>query len=288
MVNALSPLPLLLMIQLGVYNSLKVLRETINGLYLTDEEGNEVLLPKKYTEGMALDEEVKVFVYRDSQDRIIATTEEPFIQLHQFALLTVRDVAPFGAFLAWGLEKDLLVPSGEQKERMKVGRSYLVYMYLDEKSDRLVASSRLNKFLDNKELTVAEKDEVDVMIWEQTDLGVNVIINNRHKGLIYQNELFQNVAPGDVYKGYIKRIREDNKLDVLLEREGYKKVMPNADKILERLAESGGFLPLTDKSDPQEIQRVLEMSKKTFKQAVGALYKQRKIELEPDGIRLKS
>jgi len=275
------------MIQIGLNNTLLVKRETLNGLYLADEEGNEVLLPKKYSKGMAIGDEVNVFVYKDSQDRPVATTEEPLIRLYEFAMLTVRDINPVGAFLAWGLEKDLLVPINEQKPRMKLGHTYLVYMYLDEKTNRLVASSRFNRFLDNSVLTVEEKQEVNVCIWEQTDLGVNVIVNSKHKGLIYQNELFQPVVTGEVYKGYIKKIREDNKLDVLLEREGYKKVMPNADRIMEKLEALGGFLPLTDKSDPDRIRAELGMSKKTFKQAVGALYKQRKIELEEEGLRLK-
>lgn len=276
------------MINIGQYNALRVTRKTAQGLYLGDEEIEEVLLPWKYApQETSISDELRVFVYLDSEDRMIATTLEPKITLHRFAYLPVKAVTQHGAFLDWGLEKDLFVPFREQRQKMIVGKSYLVYLYLDEDSERLAASSRLNRFLSNKELTVKEGDEVEVLIWEPSDLGMNVIINQQHKGLIYFNELHAQLQTGDVRRGYISKIREDNKLDVVLQKPGYENIEPNVEKILQKLRERGGYLPLTDKSEPHEIAKLLEMSKKTFKKAIGLLYKQRLIHLEDDGIYLK-
>lgn len=275
------------MIELGKYNTLAITRKTAQGLYLGDPDVEEVLLPWKYAPANAKEsDELQVFVYNDSEDRMVATTLEPKITLHQFAYLRVKDATAHGAFLDWGLEKDLFVPFREQPHKMQKGKSYLVYLYLDEESERLVASARITRFLNNKELSVKEGDEVELMIWESTDLGINVIINQKHKGLIYHNELFAQVQPGDVRRGYIGKIREDNKIDVLLQKPGYENIEPNIEKILQALRERGGFLPLTDKSEPHEIAKLLEMSKKTFKKAIGSLYKQRSIRLEEDGIYL--
>lgn len=275
------------MIEIGKYNVLKVLRRMPQGYYLVDGEENEVLLPNKYipTDTMVGDA-LDVFVYNDSSDRIIATTLHPKIMLHQFARLKAEMVNQFGAFLDWGLEKQLFVPFKEQTHKMMEGRYYLVYMYLDEQTQRLVASAKINRFLDNEHLTVVQDQEVEVMIWEPTDLGMNVIINNMHKGLVYDNQLFAEVKPGDIRRGYIKTIRPDNKIDVILQQQGYRNIEPNADVIVEALKKAGGFLPLTDKSEPIAIARALEMSKKTFKKAVGLLYKQHIIDLEDKGIRL--
>lgn len=275
------------MIKIGKYNLLKVLRETSVGVFLGDNEGNEVLLPQKYVpKETSIDDNIEVFVYRDSEDRLISTTLKPKIQLFQFAVLQVVMVNQVGAFLDWGLEKNLFVPFREQTVKMSKGRWYMVYLYLDEQTDRLVASSKINRFLSNEKLTVKEGDEVDVMIWETTDLGVNVIINDSHKGLIYHNEFFAQVEPGDLRKGYISKIRDDNKIDVQLQMPGIANIEPSAARILEILKNHDCFLPLTDNSDPEEIARRLEMSKKTFKKAIGSLYKQRMIEIEKHGIRL--
>ncbi|MDX1940468.1 MAG: S1-like domain-containing RNA-binding protein [Saprospiraceae bacterium] len=275
------------MIELGKYNTLAITRKTAQGLYLGETDVEEVLLPWKYAPANAKEgDEISVFVYNDSEDRMVATTLEPKITLHQFAHLRVKDVTAHGAFLDWGLEKDLFVPFREQPRKMLKGKSYLVYLYLDEESERLVASARITRFLNNKELTVKEGDEVEILIWESTELGVNVIINQRHKGLIYHNEFFAQAQPGEVRRGFIGKIREDNKMDVLLQKPGYENIEPNLEKILNTLRERGGFLPLTDKSEPQEIAKLLEMSKKTFKKAIGSLYKQRSIRLEDDGIYL--
>jgi len=274
------------MIEIGNYNTLKVLRETSVGAFLGDDEGHEVLLPGKYVPGeISVDSEIEVFVYRDSEDRLVSTTLKPKIMLHQFAVLQAVMVNQIGAFLDWGLEKNLFVPFREQGTKMLKGRWYMVYLYLDEQTDRLVASSKINRFLNNEQLTVKEGDEVDVMIWETTDLGVNVIINNLHKGLVYHNEFFAQVSPGDIRKGYISKIRDDNKIDVQLQMPGVGNIEPSAARILEILKTKDGFLPLTDNSEPEEIARILEMSKKTFKKAIGSLYKQKIIMIEKNGIR---
>jgi len=276
------------MIILGEINQLKVLRETSIGLYLGDDSGQSVLLPQKYVpDNLKIDDFINVFVYLDGDERMIATTLKPKVRLKQFAFLRVVQVNNAGAFLDWGLEKHLLAPFREQAIRMEEQKSYIVYLYLDDQSQRLAASSRVNDFLSNQNLSVKEKDEVEVMIWKRSDLGTNVIVNHKHRGLIYDSNLFKKVKPGDVFKAYVQKIREDNKLDIVLEKPGYATVENQAEKLLQMLEKSGGFLPLNDKSDPNEIADKLEMSKKAFKKASGMLYKQKKIELNESGIYLK-
>jgi len=271
----------------GETNLLTAKRRTLNGYYLIDDENEEVLLPNKYVpNGMKPGDEISVFIYKDSEDRVIATTIVPYILLNEFAVLEVVDVNPVGAFLDWGLEKDLLVPYSEQLSKMQVGSSYPVFLYLDEKTQRLVASGKINKFLDQEEISVNNGDEVELLICNATDLGINVIINNIHNGLLYDNELFQAVTPGDILTGYIKNVRPDNKIDVSLQKQGYVNVEPNAQKILQKLKDNDGFLNITDKSDPIIILAKLEMSKKTFKKAIGSIYKQKLIRIEKDGIYL--
>ena len=210
----------------------------------------------------------------------------PFVTVDQFQLLQVAEVNEYGAFMDWGLEKHLLVPFREQRNKMQEGQWYVVYCYLDEKTDRLVASNKLDKFLPNDELTVQALDEVDLVVTRLTDLGWEVIINHKHKGLVYSNEIFKKVAVGDKLKGYIKNIRPDNKIDVSLQPIGYKSLEPAANLIYEKLVANGGILNLHDKSDPEDIKRIMQMSKKTFKKGIGALYKERKIEIKPDSIKL--
>jgi len=271
----------------GEFNLLTAKRRTLNGYYLIDDENLEVLLPNKYVpSGMKPGDEISVFIFKDSEDRLTATTIKPYIMLNEFAVLEVVDINPVGAFLDWGLEKDLLVPYSEQTSKMKVGGSYPVYLYLDEKTQRLVASGRINKFLELEDITVNNGDEVELLICNSTDLGIVVIINDMHSGLLYDNELFQAVTPGERIKGWIKNVRPDNKIDVSLQRQGYINVEPNANKILQKLKDNDGFLNITDKSDPIIILAKLEMSKKTFKKAVGSLYKQKIIRIEKDGIYL--
>ncbi|NBL64313.1 GntR family transcriptional regulator [Flavobacterium sp. NST-5] len=275
------------MIEIGKFNLLKIDRDTQVGLYLTDGE-NDVLLPNKYVpKQFEFGQEVEVFVYLDHEERPVATTLEPAIILHEFALLRVNHVNNVGAFLDWGLEKDLFVPFKEQARPMEVGKRYLVYLYLDEKSNRLTASSKTNQFLDNENLTVQQGDEADLIVSHITELGINVIINEKHKGLIHTSDNFyDDIRPGDRFVGYIKKIRPDHKIDVAIEAIGYEKVEPNAQKILDELNASRGFLRLNDNSHPEDIKQVLQMSKKTFKKAVGSLYKQKLIEIKDDGIYL--
>ncbi|UFH52297.1 S1 RNA-binding domain-containing protein [Spirosoma sp. KNUC1025] len=284
------------MIEIGRINTLTALRKTSVGVFLgdlsdrqTDDYANDILLPNKYVpETLEIDDEIDVFVYTDSEDRPIATTLTPTIQRDEFASLQVVAVTSAGAFLDWGLEKDLLVPHREQARPMEVGRWYVVFMYLDSRTDRLVASSKVNRFLDPDVSDLQTGDEVQLLAYETTDLGVNVIINNRYKGLIYANEIFRTVRPGDPLIGYIKNVRDDNLVDVSLQRTGFENVEPNAQRILATLKAENGFLPLTDNSPPEAIYKALEMSKKTFKKAIGTLYRERKIMIEEKGIRLSA
>lgn len=274
------------MIEIGKHNALTIARGTSVGLYLTDGT-TDVLLPNKYVpaewnEG----DEMTVFVYLDQEERPVATTLEPLIRLNDFALLRVSFINKFGAFVGIGLEKDLFVPFREQARPMEVGKRYLVHMYLDEKSNRLAGSSKLSQFLDNENLTVTEGQEVDIIVSHFTDLGINVIINSKHRGLMYQNDVYDDIRLGERLVAYVKTIRPDNKIDVSLQKPGVEGIEPNAEKILDELRASRGFLRLHDDSHPEDIKTVLKMSKKAFKKAIGSLYKQRLIDIKEDGIYL--
>ncbi|THF53116.1 GntR family transcriptional regulator [Flavobacterium supellecticarium] len=274
------------MIEIGKYNTLKIDRDTKVGLFLTD--GNaDILLPNKYVpEEYEIGDEIAVFVYLDHEERPIATTLEPYIFLNEFALLRVNYTNKFGAFMNWGMEKDLFVPFKEQARPMEQGKRYLVYMYIDEKTGRLVASSKTNQFLDNKVITVEKGEEVDLIISHITEVGINVIINEKHKGLLYKNEVYDDLRTGDRIIGYIKNIRPDGKIDVSATKLGFEKLEPSSQYILDELKASRGFLRLNDDSHPEDIKTVLKMSKKTFKKAIGVLYKQKLIEIKEDGIHL--
>lgn len=278
------------MFKLGTYQTLNVARTTPHGYILQNtstRSDKEVLLPSGLAfRDLQKGENVRVFIFKDGDERITATMQEPKITLNNIALLRVKDVNRYGAYLDWGLNKDLFVPHSEQKNMMKEGNSYLVYMYLDEETDRLVATPKIERFLDDKDITVEEGEKVDLWIWDRTDLGYNVIINEKHKGLIYHDEFYSEVNYGEQTTGYIKQIRPDNKLDVTLRPIGYDKVEPNAEFILKHLKKADGFLDLHDKSDPNEIRNRLQMSKKTFKKAIGLLYKKDIIRIEDDGIYL--
>ncbi len=275
------------MIALGEYNLLKIDRILDQGAYLVDEEGADVLLPNKYmNENAQIDDEVEVFIYNDSEDRLIATNLTPKITLNEFAFLQVKDVNRFGAFLDWGLEKDLLVPFSEQNQRMEINRWYVVRLLLDEKTNRLVASNKLNKFIETDYISVEVDEEVDILVIERTDLGYTVIINNVHRGLAFANETFKDLNVGDSLKAYVKNIREDGKIDISLQKQGYVNVEPSALLILEKMKKNDGFLALTDKSRPEEIYSQLEMSKKTFKKAIGGLYKRKIIQISKEGLHL--
>jgi predicted RNA-binding protein (virulence factor B family) len=275
------------MINIGEYNVLEILREKEPGLFLGDDEGNEVLLPNRYKpESFKIYDKLDVFVYLDNEERLVAVTDKPFITKGEFALLRCNAVTKIGAFLDWGMMKELFCPFKEQAYKMVKGGWYLVYCYLDEETNRLVASSKTNHFLDNKVLTVSEFDEVDLIVSHPSELGMNVIVNKKHLGLIYKDNIFKDLSVGDKLKGVVKKIRPGNKLDISLGQIGYRNIEPNAQRILDELEDNSGFLPLTDKSDPEAIKSHLQMSKKSFKKAVGSLYKQRSIEIKEDGIYL--
>lgn len=275
------------MLKLGEYNMLEVVRERDQGIYLCDEEGDEVLLPNKYVpEQFLIRDVLKVFVYLDSSERIVATTLEPFATVKSFAYLKCTNVSEIGAFLDWGLEKDLFVPFREQSSKMRVDSWYLVYVYLDEETNRLVASSKTNAFLDNSLVLLSSYDEVDLIASHPSPQGWNMIVNNKHLGLVYGDEIFQKITPGDQLKGYVKKVRPDGKIDLTLQKHGFRGIEPNAEQILKELQSSGGFIDLNDKSDPEDIKEVFQLSKKSFKKAIGTLYKERKITIEKDGIRL--
>ena len=277
------------MIELGTYNQLQILRDTDPGLFLGDDEGNEVLLPNRYAPQLFdIGDTIDVFVYLDNEERPVATTDTPYIQKGGFALLRCNEVSTYGAFLDWGLVKELFCPFKEQVFKMKPGGWYLVHCYLDPKTNRLAASSRTNRFLDNTALSVAKFEEVDLIISHPSDLGINVIVNNKHLGFIYKNDIYSDLNIGDKLKGIVKKVRSDNKLDIVLGQIGYRSIEPNAQKVLDALLDNNGFLELHDKSAPEDIKNQLEMSKKNFKKAIGSLYKSRKIEITTKGIRLLS
>ena len=275
------------MLFIGKYNNLTIERETSVGLFLSDVEGDEVLLPNQYVTGeMQVGDTIRVFVYLDSEDRPVATTQTPKIIRNEFAYLEVKDVSEYGTFLDWGLIKDLFVPFREQTKPMQVGEWYVVFLYLDQKSSRLLASSKIDKFLENHRLTVNEGDEVDLLIFQQTDLGYNAVVNQFHKGLIYKNEVFRELNVGDSLKGFVKKIRDENRLDITLQKPAQEQIEPAAQDILNQLQKASGFLNLSDSSSPEDIYKRLQVSKKVFKKAIGALYKQGLIRITDDGIYL--
>jgi predicted RNA-binding protein (virulence factor B family) len=275
------------MILPGRYNTLKVVKFVDFGVYLDGAEMGEILLPARYVpEECEVGQELEVFIYLDSEDRIIATTEKPFAQVEEFAMLRAVAVNNVGAFLDWGLMKDLLVPFREQKMNMVAGRSYLVYVYVDPDTQRIVASAKLEKFLDNVIPEYQVGEEVSLIIESESELGYNAIINHLHRGILYHDELPGPLNKGQKLKAYIKKVREDKKIDLSLYRPGYQQVDEISQNILNRLKQAGGFLPLTDKSDAALVFDHFAISKKVFKKAIGALYRQRQISLEEKGIRL--
>lgn len=275
------------MIHLGKTNTLTILRKTAPGMFLGDDENEVVLLPNKYIEPeFEIGEKIDVFVYKDSEDRLIATRLKPFVEVNQFAYLNVSEVSRIGAFLDWGLEKDVFVPFKEQKQKMLEGHNYVVYIYIDELTERIVASSKINKFISNDLLTVKQGDEVDLLVYNETNLGFTCIINGVHKGLIYHDDIYTDIAIGDQTKGYIKLIREGNLIDLSLQKIGFKHVLSSTELILDYLTRHDGYLELNDKSSPDLIERRFNMSKATFKKSIGILYRQRKITIHEDGVRL--
>ncbi len=276
------------MIEQGKHIELKIAKRATFGLYLADASGEEVLLPNKYcSDEMTPGDTIEVFVYKDSEGKKVATTLTPKIFINEFALLKVTAVTGVGAFLDWGLEKELMVPFREQKQKLEMGRWYIVYLDLDKKSDRLYASNRVERFLQNDQISVKEGDEVALVVLQKTDLGYSVIINHAHKGLIFDNEIFQEIRVGDRLNAYVKKIRDDQKIDISIQPIGFLKFNDsNSELIFKKLEENDGFLAVTDKSSPDEIYSQFGISKKAFKKSLGALYKQRKIDIQPEGIKL--
>lgn len=276
------------MIEIGYYHELKIKRDTSVGLFLEDEDGEQVLLPNKYVpEDLDREEPIEVFIYLDAEERPIATTLEPKIFMNEFAFLRAKSVADVGAFMDWGLEKDLFVPYREQLQNIEENRSYVVYLDLDEETDRLYASNRVERFLQNEEITVEKNEEVEILVYKETEIGYSVIINHEHKGLLFKNEIFQPIKIGDSMQAYIKNVRDDKKIDVSLQPSGYKLAAnKNSELLWEALQKNDGYLPLTDKSSPEMIYSKLKISKKSFKRAVGDLFKKRKITLHPKGIKI--
>lgn len=272
---------------IGEVNHLQILRFTSVGAYLGDEEGNDVLLPNKYlTNDMEIDQMVDVFVYRDSEDRAVATTEQPLIQLGGFNYLLVKEVTLYGAFADWGLEKDLMIPFKEQRKKLEEGKTYLVTLQLDRDTDRVYGSTKVNRYLHECDHPFDRTAPADLLICDESELGVKVIVDDRYSGLIYHNDVTRNVERGERTVGFVYNVREDGKLDVRLDPVGEVKISESAERLLS-LLKVQKFLPVHDKSDPADVREIVGMSKKTFKQAIGSLYKERLISLENDGIRLK-
>ena len=275
--------------KVGRIQTLKVNRISDYGLYLADEEGQEVLLPNRFVSlGNAVGDEIEVFVYHDSEDRLVATTDKPLITEGTVASLKVVDKNIHGAFLDWGVSgKDLFLPNRNQQGGVLPGRSYVVWLYVDNITGRCVATMKLKGFIDNDVITVEPRQKVDLLIASESQIGYRAIINSRHWGMVYKNQIFQQVKVGDRLEGYVRRITEDNRIDLSLRREGYDGVAASADGLFELLKSNGGLLPVGDDSTPDEVHAATQMSKKVFKRAVGMLLKRGEIEAEPHQIKLK-
>ena len=272
------------MVNIGEYNELEVVKQLEFGIYLRVDDV-EILMPTKWVpEGTRIGDMLNVFIYRDSDDRLIATTMVPFATANTFAFLEVKDTNATGAFLDWGMQKDLLVPFREQPVKMEPGKSYVVFVYVDDISNRLVASARLNKYIEGNNIKVMDGDMVDLLIYSETPLGFNAIVNNMFSGLIYKNEIYETIRIGDRVKGFVSRVREDNKIDLRLQTSGFELVDDVKWRILKMMKDEKGFLSLSDNSSPEEIKAKLAISKKAFKKAIGALYKERLIKLTDKGV----
>ncbi|MDC7135228.1 S1-like domain-containing RNA-binding protein [Bacteroides zhangwenhongii] len=274
-------------IELGKFNQLEVVKEVDFGVYLDGGEEGEILLPTRYVpEDCKIGDILNVFLYLDMDERLIATTLTPFVQVGQFACLEVSWVNQYGAFLNWGLMKDLFVPFREQKMKMQVGRKYVVHAHLDEESYRIVASAKVERYLSKEKPEYAAGEEVNILIWQKTDLGFKAIIDNKYSGLLYENEIFSSIETGMEMKAFVKQVREDGKVDLILQKPGFEKVDDFAKTLLDYIKEQGGWIHLNDKSPAEDIYDTFGVSKKTFKKGVGDLYKKRLIALHEDGIAL--
>ena len=274
-------------IELGKFNQLEVVKEVEFGVYLDGGEEGEILLPTRYVpEDCKIGDILNVFLYLDMDERLIATTLTPFVQVGQFACLEVSWVNQYGAFLNWGLMKDLFVPFREQKMKMQVGRKYVIHAHLDEESYRIVASAKVERYLSKDKPEYAAGEEVNILIWQKTDLGFKAIIDNKYSGLLYENEIFSSIETGMEMKAFVKQVREDGKVDLILQKPGFEKVDDFAKTLLDYIKEQGGRIHLNDKSPAEDIYDTFGVSKKTFKKGVGDLYKKRLIALHEDGIAL--
>ena len=274
------------MINVGQYNTLKVIKEVDFGMYL-DGDGEEILLPKRYVpKDLKPGDEITVFIYHDNDGRLIATTVKPYAVVGEIAMMEVADTNLAGAFLKWGIMKDVFVPISHQEKRMKPGDKRLVQLFIDQKTGRVTATEKIDKHLSNYELTVKELEPVDLLIYQKTDIGYKVIINSKHLWVLHYNEVFRELEIGEKVKGFIKHIRPDNKIDVSLGSKGYTKIPDEETRILSLLQENSGYLPYNDKSDPKAIYSFFGMSKKTFKMTLGALYKKRMITFTQTGTKL--
>lgn len=274
-------------IELGRYNQLEVVKEVDFGVYLDGGEEGEILLPTRYVpEDCMIGDILNVFLYLDMDERLIATTLTPYVQVGQFACLEVSWVNEYGAFLNWGLMKDLFVPFREQKMKMQVGRKYVVHAHLDEESYRIVASAKVERYLSKDKPEYASGDEVNILIWQKTDLGFKAIIDNKYSGLLYENEIFTSLETGMEMKAFVKQVREDGKVDLILQKPGFEKIDDFSITLLDYIKEQGGRINLNDKSPAEDIYDTFGVSKKTFKKGVGDLYKKRLISLHEDGITL--
>lgn len=276
-------------IELGKYNTLEVVKEVDFGMYLDGGEEGEILLPSRYVpQDCKVGDELNVFIYLDNEERLVATTLTPLVQVGQFACLEVAWINQYGAFLNWGLMKDLFVPFREQKMKMQVGKKYVVHAHLDDESYRIVASAKVERYLSKEKAAYEPGQEVDILIWQKTDLGFKTIINNEYGGLLYENEIFQPLHTGMTMKAYVKQVREDGKIDLLLQKPGQAKVEDFSVTLLDYIRDQGGRTTLNDKSPVEEIYATFGVSKKTFKKAVGDLYKKHLVVLEEDEIKIRN
>ena len=279
------PQPFRFMAQIGETCTLSIVSTPQHGYYLDGGDLGEILLPKRYApRGMKPGDELEVFLYLDSEDRPIATTEKPYARVGEFTSLQVVDMAPFGAFLDWGLPKDILVPKSEMPRPMEKGKFYVVKILMDEASNRIIASARLDRHMSTDTGMFEQGQEVEITIAQFTDMGCKVIVENHCWGLLYDNEIFQELRRGEVTVAYVKKVREDGKLDLILQKPGYEAIDPISENIMDALEQMDGFLPYNDKSAPEDIYEAFGISKKAFKKAIGALYKSRQIRIEENGI----
>ncbi|GAB6190389.1 CvfB family protein [Desulfocastanea catecholica] len=275
------------MIQIGKMNRLSVKGTQAYGIHLDGGAAGDILLRDKFAaEKYQAGDEIDAFVYVDREQRLVATTQKPMAMVGEFALLRVVTNSAAGAFMDWGLENDLFVPKSEQQDNMRKGKSYVVFIFLSEKHNRITASSKLDKFLDLQPPPYAEGEEVDLLVFARTDLGYSAVVNSCHSGMIYENEVFQKLVIGQRLQGYVKKIREDRKIDLRLQQTGYRQIDTISQTILDTLKDRGGLVAVTDKSPPEEIYALFGVSKKVFKKAIGGLYKKRRIIIAPDGIKL--